>query len=98
MTVHRDGPTLQLRVELATFADVPPKRWDPGFNRVQVTLRFTELRAIELSGWGLDNVLSSWRIARDESQVTFSFCADQVLLSGRSSFLDIVNISGYMSL
>ncbi len=42
MALGHDGPTLELTVELPTFADKPSGRWPEGANVVHIALRFSD--------------------------------------------------------
>ena len=54
--VHRDGPTVTLRFDLAEFPASPPRRWHPGFDVVQIELAFGDVSAIALARFGRDDV------------------------------------------
>jgi len=94
--LHRDGPRADLRLELDRFADSPPRRWDAGFNRVQVVLRFDGLREIDIQRWGWQGALTDGFLERHQHGVRFVFVGADVSVNGVSADVDIQRVDGYM--
>ena len=56
ITLHVDGPRLELRGDLTRFPDRPPARWvASGYNAVQLQLDLFGLQSVQLSGWSTEN-------------------------------------------
>ncbi|MCS0601264.1 immunity 50 family protein [Streptomyces sp. LP11] len=52
LTLHEDGPTLTVRLDLPAYPNQPPRKWAAqGFNTVQIELSLSGLRSIELEGF-----------------------------------------------
>ena len=52
LRAFRDGPRLQLVLDLPSFPDDPPARWRrEGFNAVQLTLDLFLSGPLDLAGW-----------------------------------------------
>jgi len=50
--LHRDGPRLTIRFDLADFPESPPSKWaDEGCNTLQVTLMIIGTGDLQLTGW-----------------------------------------------
>ena len=55
VTLHRDGPRVVLRFDLADFPADPPPKWTlAGFNQLQLRLVAAGVQSLELSGWSSD--------------------------------------------
>jgi hypothetical protein len=93
--LHRDGPTLELQVELPRFPDRPSPRWPVGANAALAILRFFDLREVSLAGWGTTNV-GDLLIADGGGVVGFRFECPTAKLVGVAGFFDVASISGYI--
>ena len=95
IVLSREGPRAELRLELDRFADNPPKRWEPCFNRVQVILRFDELREINIERLGWDGKLAQGAVERRGDEVRFLFVGPDVSVKGTSITVDVQRVEGY---
>lgn len=93
--LHRDGPTLELQIEIPCFPDRPSPRWPMGANAVQAVLRFVDVREVALSGWGTTNV-GDLVIAEVGGVVEFRFECPTAKLVGVAGFFDVTSVSGYI--
>lgn len=93
--VQRDGPHLQLRVELPTFPDKPPARWPAGANAVQVTLDLWGMTDVELAGWGTTNAGTLTLARADDGRVRFAFVSASSRLTGSCLVARIAGFSAY---
>jgi hypothetical protein len=93
--LHRDGPRLELKVDLDRFADFPPARWDKSFNQVQVTLRFDGLMEIDVQRWGWNGVLAEGAIVKRGRDVVFRFAGPEVFIRGIAESVDVRGVEGY---
>ena len=90
-----DGPTASLRMNLNEYPDKPPRKWIEGkFNRAQLTLRFFDVRDLEISGWGTTNT-GSVELSRIENGFRVAFNADATRFRCSSFYVDILKISGH---
>lgn len=55
LVMHRDGPSVTLRFDLASFATSPPAKWQ-GANVVQVELALFVVTRVSVNGLGTSNV------------------------------------------
>ena len=94
--LNRDGPTLELLVEMPSFPDKPSPRWPTNANTAQAVLRFFDLREISLSGWGTTNV-GELIIERIGGIVQFRFDGATAQLSGVAGFFDVTSVTGYVT-
>ena len=53
--LDREGSTLRLRFDVEDFPDCPPAKWAPEFNQVQLTVDFSDVKALCIDGWGREN-------------------------------------------
>jgi hypothetical protein len=95
LSLHRDGPKLELRVEAGEFADFPARRWSPEFNRVQVVLRFIAVERLRLSDWTTENRLVSYLMTRTDTSIDFSFEGFGWSLAGACRWVDVVSVTAY---
>lgn len=93
--MHRDGPTLELLVELPRFPDRPSPRWPAGANTAHSKLRFFGLREVTVSGWGTTNV-GALLIEDEGGAVRFRFESTMARLSGVAEFFDVASITAYI--
>jgi hypothetical protein len=97
LSLHRDGPKLELRIELATFADAPPARWAPELNRVQIVLRFVSVERLRLAEWTTSNQLVAYALKRSGRSIDFSFEGAPWSLTGVCKFVDVASVTAYRS-
>lgn len=91
IAVHRDGPALTLRFDLAEFPCNAPAAWrSEGHNTLQLTLVVSGLRSFVLSGWATeatgplriepDPVLGGVRLHFDSPATSLGAVAERVHL------------------
>jgi hypothetical protein len=55
--LHRDGPTMVVRFDLAIFPDSPPAEWS-NYNTVQMVLDLCGVRNVRIANYALTNKYS----------------------------------------
>ncbi len=93
--LHRDGPSVRLRFDLAVVPDPLPARWDKEANRTQVRLACFGVRDFALTGF--DTLIAGQLAARrvdDAWEVTFT--ASGVVLRMQALLLRVESLSGYL--
>jgi hypothetical protein len=94
VTVHRDGPSVRLRFDVATVPEPLPARWDPGANRTQVLLACFGVTAFALSGittiltgrLAVQSMGDAWKV---------DFTTNDVVLTLSASLIRVESLSGY---
>lgn len=99
IVLHRDGPMVLLRFDLAEFPERPPSKWAASeFNRVQMKLLAAGVKELDISGLQthclLDLVISEddslIRIRADNGAVRLNIAAEEMLINGISAYRDVV--------
>ena len=97
VTLHRDGPRVQLRFDLREFPEQPPKKWvSGGFNRVQLRLMALGVQTFSIEGLQSNMKLnlrleedgSMRRISASNGLVRLDLTADAVVIEGISAYRD----------
>jgi hypothetical protein len=96
LRLHRDGPNLEMTVEMAAFPDIPSPRWDALANSAQGRFLFLGLRKIKIEGWGTSNIGRLF-LSRVPNGVRFEFRGGSVSCVGVSDWFDITGITAYIS-
>src|SRR4051812_3439667 len=80
--LHRDGPLLRLRGDLAVFPDRPSKRWPEGANTAQVTLSLCGVSGVNIRDWRttIEGIFGLERLG--PRRLSFNFRTDSVILRG----------------
>ncbi|WP_196814645.1 Imm50 family immunity protein [Nocardia sp. BMG111209] len=69
LCLHRDGPRVVIKADLADFPDNPPKKWrDRGFDTVRVELLLDGVTRAEISGISINSQISL-RLTREKGQI-----------------------------
>lgn len=56
VSLHRDGPRVDLRFDVSQFPRTPPRKWvELDFNTVQIILSLVSIHHLVLDGWGTAN-------------------------------------------
>lgn len=93
--LHQDGPSIVIRIDLNSYPTSPPRKWAAGqCNRVQITLFLFSVTAVELHGWGNDNV-GNVEMSREDGQIRVRFTAATTELDARVGFVSVSKISAY---
>jgi Immunity protein 50 len=94
LALLRDGPTLEVVVELATFPDRRSPRWDASANAAQARFRFFSLREVRIEGWGTTNI-GSLSLSPVAGGVQFEFHGGDASCVGVSEFFYVMGVSVY---
>ena len=93
--MQRDGPHMQLRVELGTFPDKPPAKWPKEANAIQMTLDVWGVRELDLAGWGTTNRGTLTFSRTGENMVRFAFTSPTLHFTGQCLATRIGHFSAY---
>ena len=94
--LQRDGPRLQLRLELPRFPDHPPARWHAEANAVQVVLDLWGAADLSIQGWESSNV-GRFTLARNGDALHASFVSQGMRLRARCASARIAEVREYTS-
>jgi hypothetical protein len=101
--LHRDGPSLSLRFDLADYPGNPPKKWrSQNLNTVQVELTFGPLRSVLIDRFSLRPIVNLSLIKEsdlidvliDSDQVKISALAECVMLRSMTAYTNIERQAG----
>ena len=94
VTLHRDGPRVRLRFDVAAVPHPLPARWAGDANRTQVQLACFGISAFTLSGF--TTTMSGRLTMRPSDQAwDVEFHAGDVVLALRTSLVRVESLSGY---
>lgn len=97
VVLHRDGPRITLRFDLANYPKVAPKKWEmQKFNRVQLQLTLIGIVDISIKGWAteckidllLQKVGNRVKLLGSNELVEIEVVADFVRLDEVSAYCD----------
>lgn len=95
--LHRDGPRLELRADLAQFPEDPPDKWRAnGYNTVQMKLSLVGLKDINISSWSLRN-LAKMKLEKRGGRIALTVHGDECHLESVGDFLIIDSVRGYVN-
>ncbi|WP_422769934.1 Imm50 family immunity protein [Plantactinospora sp. WMMC1484] len=95
ITLHRDGPSVRLRIDLPSYPDPAPPKWRAqGYNVVQVVLTMVGVRDVALRGWS-HQIRAGLALAREEGVVAVRMTSDAVRLDLRADAVDLTAVSAY---
>ena len=98
ITFHRDGPTIQLRLDLRDFPDPAPEKWaQAGHNTVQIKLSLDVVRQVTLDGWSLDNVGPMDIAPLEPSGFSVKFTSGAHTFRAVCDFISVTGISAHHS-
>ncbi len=93
--LQRDGPCVQLRVELPRFPDRPPAKWPRSANAVQMALALVGVSDLRLDSWGASN-RGAIAIERTENRMLrFVVATEALRLTGLCLSIQIGRFSAY---
>lgn len=98
LLLHRDGPRLTLKADLACFPDAPPDRWmKDGYSKASIQLDFWGIKSVNISGWSTNTMVDIQieRINNGEISIVAKSCEGQVYFSAVCQFFRIAHITGY---
>jgi hypothetical protein len=95
LTLQDDGPTVLIRLVLATFPDRPPVRWQRhAYNAAILELRLFGASGLRLEGWSTDNV-ATVSLVRNVASVHLEMVGPGVLFLAHGIAADVSRIEGY---
>ena len=95
VVLHRDGPRMSIRFDLASLPKVLPTKWRAqGFNCVQITLMLIGVGPLTLSGWGthcvvdlaVEQVGERLRLVSRDGPVMIDVTAESLLIEKISAY------------
>lgn len=93
----RDGPCLELRIELDRLPAKLPKKWAADLcNRVHVVLQIIGVRDISISAWGTDNLIAT-KFEGYPNDFTFAFEGQSTRITGAAVGMAIQEFNAYQS-
>lgn len=93
--LHRDGPRITLRFDLAAYPAIPPKKWQlQGYNRVQIQLTLIGTTAVSIAGWAVECKLTL-ALQECNGQIKVSGANNVVKFDALADFVSITNMSAY---
>lgn len=94
--LHRDGPTICVRFDVSSYPEHPPQKWAVAcHNRVQVTLRLSDVSGVQMNGWGTNNLCRVELERVGEFAIRFRMVGAEARLECSCAFIEIENISAY---
>ncbi|GFE10995.1 hypothetical protein Scani_72630 [Streptomyces caniferus] len=94
--LHRGGPTLSLRFNLARYPADPPHKWAAqGYNRVQVTLAVSGIDSCSIEGFGLDPVVDI-DLEPGDGGLVVSVDSDDVRVRAVGQSASLARMSAYL--
>jgi hypothetical protein len=97
LAFQRDGPSLIMEFDLATYPLRPPRKWSAqNFNTVRVQLRLGPLLAVTMSGWTSTTPIADMSLDSNGDSLAVSIRGGELSLDAvaRSAFL--AKISAYI--
>lgn len=95
VSVHEDGPRVDLRADLPHFPDFPPERWHSEFTVAQVTVSLMGVTDFFFTGWAQNNEGVFTLSSESPDKLRFAFESNSAHLRGRCIMARVSKISGY---
>lgn len=96
LLLHRDGPTLSIKLNLNEYPLKPPRKWEiQKFNTVQIILSFSDVKSITMSGWVYTNFLMDLVVSNKNGLISLSAKEKDFELNLEARFIDVDSISAY---
>lgn len=93
--LHREGPRVMMRFDLADFPDQPPKKWrDHGYDVAQVVVMLIGVWEISLQNW-TSNPVVNLAIARENGGIRIHSYESPIHININSETAQISSISAY---
>ena len=96
VALHRDGPSIRIRADLARFPDRPPSRWPTGANRAQITLSLYGVADLMIEGIATRNVGILQLTPMAGPRMRLEFLSSGLRVIGTCDFARVDHISGYV--
>jgi hypothetical protein len=97
VTLLRDGPQLNVFVELAALPDPMPLKWvERGCNRVQVLLTLVGIHDLKITAWGTSNPVAT-EFSGEPRAFRFRFSGPSTNIEGEANYMMIERFSAYRS-
>lgn len=93
VVLHRDGPRVELRLDLAEFPAAPPTKWTE-FDTVQVRLVLVGVTAMSLRGWST-TVVTDLVLERAGEGLRLATDGGPVALEVEAGAATVTKISAY---
>ncbi|MEU3526900.1 Imm50 family immunity protein [Streptomyces sp. NPDC038707] len=94
ISLHEDGPTLRLRIDLPLYPVHPPRKWAAqGFNTVQIEISFSGIQDITLKGFGT-NIVADISLSKKHG-INVAVTSPETQLKASSEFAFISNLTAY---
>jgi hypothetical protein len=93
ISLHRDGPSVEITFEPREFPDKPSSRWPGGANACQILIRANAVSQVDIHRWGT-GVSGDLQVSRVADGI-------EVVLSGEAALrlecsdLEVVSVVGY---
>lgn len=95
VVLHKDGPSLKLRMDLKDFPKELPKKWvEKNFNTAQITLGLGVIRELSITGWTPD-VRVEVQIEKSGEALKLKIESELVRVSCTAKTLTILELTGY---
>jgi hypothetical protein len=96
LTLHREGPRLDLRIQLDRFPDKAPKKWmEAQPNRLQVLLRLSGITDFAITGWSTSNSIMSATFTGSPHEFSFVLTSSFSTLAGRAVDMQLAQFLPY---
>lgn len=93
--LHRDGPLVTVRFDLATYPKAPPKKWDANqYNCVQVRLMLVGVLTVQIMGWATSCV-ADVDLVKETSNVKFITRSGPTMIEIVANHAVIESVSAY---
>lgn len=95
VVLHKDGPSLKLRMDLKDFPKELPKKWvEKNFNTAQITLGVGAVSAISIEGWTKDTRVEI-KIEKVGDSLSLKIESAEINISCTAKTLTILELTGY---
>ncbi len=96
VVIHRDGPSLRLRFDIAQVPQSQPSRWPVGSNTTQVVLKAGSIEELQIAGF-TNECRGSLRSLTDQCGRLLEFNASGCSLKCKFASLRVESVTGYIN-
>ncbi len=93
--LNREGPALEITVDLNEFPARPPKKWHKDFNTSQIKIRFEGIKGLTINEWGTKNLIDYSSVLMEDNFHFIVIKGSDLDISFRARIGMIVGVSGY---